>query len=54
MSNEILMASVKELREALMLSMRRNSYEEAEFWRIELIDRLGALSVALTDNDGAD
>jgi len=48
------MASCQELREALQLAMRKNSYEEVEFWRMELVDRLGALSVALTDNDGAE
>ena len=63
MSNEILMASCQELREALQLAMRKNSYEEVEFWRMELVDRLGALSVAvdvasadgriLRDSDGS-
>lgn len=46
------MASVKELREALMLSMRRGNYEETEFWRLELVDRLGALSVAIGNRNG--
>lgn len=46
------MASVKELREALTLAMRRSDYEETEFWRIELIDRLGALSVAIGNRNG--
>lgn len=48
------MASVVELREALQRSLRTSSYEETEFWRIELIDRLGALSVAIGDTNGAE
>ena len=35
-----------------MLSMRRGNYEETEFWRIELVDRLGALSVAIGNRNG--
>jgi len=46
------MASVKELREALALALRTGNYEEAEFWRIELVDRLGALSVAIGNRNG--
>ena len=46
------MASVKELREALQQAMRTNNYVETEFWRLELIDRLGALSVAIGNSSG--
>jgi len=48
------MASVMELREALQKSLRTSSYEESEFWRIELIDRLGALSAAIGDSSGTE
>jgi DUF438 domain-containing protein len=47
------MASVKELREALAQALRTGNYEEAEFWRTELVDRLVHLSAAIRDSSGA-
>ena len=48
------MASVKELREAYLLAVRNDQSILAEYWRLELLDRVGALSVAIGNSSGAE
>ena len=52
MPNEVLMASVKELREAYLMAVRNEQPVLAEYWRLELVDRVEALSVAIGNRNG--
>lgn len=46
------MASCLEIREAYVQAVIRGNDAECAFWKVQLLERLGALSVALGHSDG--
>lgn len=51
-SLSVLEASVREVTHAYKTALQDNQPNEAEFWRVVLLERLVALSDALTANQG--
>jgi hypothetical protein len=49
----LLEASIQEVTEALKLALLRGRQDDVEFWREVLLERVVALSAAITNNPGA-